>query len=239
MIDIYTYTSQGGRMLNEDFVGCVLTDEGAVAVLCDGVGGVSGGDVASRLVVDTVIDEPYACEDPAQWLSGRLALADRRVREEQSKLQNQMESTVVALRISGDRAVWAHAGDSRLYYLHDGVIAEVTADHSVAFKKYLAGQITRSAITADEDKNRLLSAVGGEGAFTPETGGTAVSAGDAFVLCSDGAWENLLDQEIAFDFFKAADAEEWARLLLLRIADRMDAAGDNLSVITVWIRDEA
>lgn len=235
MIDIYAYTSQGGRNRNEDFVGYAPTADGAVAVLSDGVSGVSGGEIASRIIVDAVIDEPYDCVDVAEWLRDRLALADERVREGQQELHNEMKSTVVALRISGDHAVWAHAGDSRLYYLHDGVIAEVTADHSVAFKKYLAGQISRYAITADEDKNRLLSYAGGDGAFTPETGGTDIAAGDAFVLCSDGTWENLIDQEIAFDYLKAESSEEWAHLLLLRVLDRMDSDGDNLSIITVRI----
>ena len=237
MIDIFAYTSQGGREYNEDFVGYVPTDDGAVVVLSDGLGGVSGGEIASRIIVDAVIDEPYKCDDPAGWLRERLNLADERVRREQRRLNNQMKSTVVALRIDGDRAAWAHAGDSRLYYLHDDMIAEVTADHSVAFKKYLAGQITRSRIAADEDKNRLLNAVGGEG-FEPEPGGAAVGMGDAFVLCSDGAWEYLNDQEIAFDYLKADSAEEWAYLLLLRVLDRMDSAGDNLSIITVRITED-
>ena len=237
MIDIYAYTSQGGRTFNEDFVGYVHTDDGAVVVLSDGVGDVSGGDIASRIVVESILDEPYECASADEWLASRLALADRRVRREQEQLQNQMKSTVVALRISGDRAVWGHAGDSRLYYIHNGTIAEVTADHSLAFKKYLAGQITRNAITADADRDRLLSAVGGEGAFSPELGDTAVCAGDAFVLCSDGAWGNLIDQEVAFDYLKAASAKEWAYLLLLRIVDRMDPDADNLSVITVRITD--
>lgn len=235
MTDIFAYTSRGGREYNEDFVGYVHTDDGVIAVLSDGLGGVSGGDIASRVIVDAVIDYPYDCDDPAVWLSERLILADERVRRGQRELNNQMKSTVVALRLSGDRAAWAHAGDSRLYYIHDGAIAEVTADHSVAFKKYLAGQISRRDITSDEDKNRLFSSVGSSGDFVPETGGTVIRPGDAFVLCSDGAWENLLDQEIAFDYLKSETAEQWAQLLLLRIIDRIPPDGDNLSVITVIV----
>ena len=236
MIDIFAYTSRGGREYNEDFVGYVHTDDGAVAVLSDGLGGVSGSDIASRVIVDAVIDEPYECDDPAEWLGQRLALADERVRQEQRQRNSQMKSTVVALRLSGDRAVWAHAGDSRLYYIHGGAIAEVTADHTLAFRKYLAGRISRRDIISDDDKNRLLSSVGGSGDFAPETGGTVVRPGDAFVLCSDGAWENLIDQEIAFDYLKAETAEQWAQLLLLRIIDRMPPDGDNLSVITVIVQ---
>lgn len=235
MIDIFDYTSQGGRAFNEDFVGYTYTADGAVAVLSDGLGGVGGGEIASSIIVDTVIDEPYDCEDPAEWLRDRLSRADERVREQQHTLHNEMKSTVVALRISSDRAVWAHIGDSRLYFIRDGMVAEVTADHSVAFQKYLSGRISRKEILSDEDKDSLVSSVGSPEACPPELGGRFTRPGDAFLLCSDGAWENLLDQEIAFDRLKSATAEEWARLLLMRILDRMTADADNLSIITVMI----
>ena len=235
MIDIFDFTSQGGRAFNEDFVGCAHTADGAIAVLSDGLGGVGGGEIASSIIVDTVIDEPYDCEDPAEWLRERIMRADERVREQQQTLHNEMKSTVVALRISGDRAVWAHIGDSRLYFIRDGAIVEVTADHSVAFKKYLSGEISRRDIRSDGDKDSLFSSVGSPDACEPELGGRFTRPGDAFVLCSDGAWENLLDQEIVFDRLKAVTAEEWARLLLLRILDRMAPDADNLSVITVMI----
>ena len=235
MIDIFDYTSQGGREFNEDFVGYAYTDDGAVAVLSDGLGGVGGGEIASSIIVDTVIDEPYDCEDPAEWLRERLARADGRVKEQQHTLHNEMKSTVVALRISGERAVWAHLGDSRLYFIRDGAIAEVTADHSVAFRKYLSGRISRKELRCDEDKDSLFSSVGSPDVGAPELGGRFTRPGDAFLLCSDGAWENLQDMEIVFDRLKAATAEEWARLLLLRILDRMAPDADNLSIITVMI----
>ena len=237
MIDIFAYTSQGGREFNEDFIGYTHTPDGAVAVLSDGLGGVGGGEIASSLIVDTVINEPYDCENPAEWLRERLLRADERVREQQHTLHNEMKSTVVALRISGERAVWAHIGDSRLYFIRGGVVADVTADHSVAFKKYLAGQISRTGILSDADRDCLLSSIGSGDPCSPEWGGRFLLPGDAFLLCSDGAWGNLLDLEIAFDRLKASTAEEWARLLLLRILDRMAPDADNLSVITVIVNE--
>ena len=235
MIDIFLYTAQGGRDNNEDFVGYADTDEGVVAALSDGVGGVCGGDIASRTVVDTIIDEPYEAQDDEQWLRDRMILADNRIKDEQKRLNNRMLSTVVALRIMGGRAVWAHAGDSRLYYIHDREIAEVTADHTVAFKKYLAGEIKRGEIAFDEDRNTLINAVGSEGDLRFDLGSAELAEGDAFMLCSDGVWEKLQDMEILFDYLKADSAERWAELVLLRVIDCMGENSDNLSVVTVMI----
>ena len=235
MTDIFLYTARGGRDDNEDFIGYASTDEGVVAALSDGVGGVCGGDIASRTVVDTIIVEPYEAEDDAQWLSERMRLADKRVKDEQKRLNNRMLSTVVALRVMDGKAVWAHAGDSRLYYIHDSAIAEVTADHTVAFKKYMAGQIRRGDIVADEDRNSLLNAVGSEGEPRFDIGSADVTEGDAFLLCSDGVWAKLQDQEVLFDYLKADSAERWAELVLLRVIDRTEGQGDNVSIITVMI----
>ena len=237
-IDIFAYTSVGGRELNEDFVGYVYTEDGAVIALADGLGGVSGGEIASRAVVDTIIDEPYDSDDDTAWLRERVIAADRRVKDAQFRLRNHMRSTAAALRISGERAVWVHTGDSRVYYLHDGEIARVTADHSRAFARYLAGQIRRDEIASAEDQNILTGSVGGDGEPRIDADGATLTPGDGLILCSDGLWENLLDGEIAIDFLKAETAEHWANLLLLRAVDRLPRHGDNLSLITALVSDQ-
>lgn len=234
-IDIFAYTSVGGRELNEDFVGYVYTEDGAVMALADGLGGVSGGEIASRAVVDTIIDEPYDSDDDAQWLRERILSADRRVKDAQHRLRNRMRSTAAALRISGERAVWAHTGDSRVYYLHGGEIARVTADHSLAFARYLAGELRRDEIASAEDQNVLTGSVGGDAEPRIDVDSIGIVPGDGFLMCSDGLWENLRDGEIAIDYLKADSAERWAELLLLRAVDRLPRHGDNLSLITAII----
>jgi len=146
-----------------------------------------------------------------------------------------MKTTVVALSVNGDQAAWAHAGDSRLYYLHNKAIEVYTEDHSVAYKKYLSGEITREQIGFDEDQSSLLRALGNPARSQPDCRllEHPIAPGDGFVLCSDGMWEYILDEEILVDFLKADCAQTWAELLLLRVMERIGPENDNLSIITV------
>lgn len=88
-----------------------------------------------------------------------------------------------------------------------------------------------------EDQSSLLRSIGGESRNEPEfyNPDGNITPGDAFFMCSDGAWEYLKDGEILIDYCKAADARMWAELLLLRIIDRVPGNHDNLSIITVMV----
>lgn len=239
MIDIYSFSSQGGREYNEDSVGFAYTPYGAVLVTADGLGGHRGGADASKIVVDTLLAEPLDDnKNDKDWLRRRLEAADQEILDQQAALANKMKSTVVALKISGTKATWAHAGDSRLYYIHNSRIEAVTEDHSVAFKKYRAGEITREQIATDEDQSSLLRSMGSQSKLKPDFGETTepLTAGDGFLLCSDGFWEHIRDQEILFDFLKTNSAQAWTELMLLRVIERLQSDSDNLSVITAMIR---
>ena len=145
-----------------------------------------------------------------------------------------MKSTIVALLLEDNKAVWSHIGDSRLYYIHNGVLEKITEDHSVALKKYLAGEITRDEIASDDDQSVLLRALGGDRAI-PATDSCEISKGDGFMLCSDGVWEHLYDDEVLIDYLKSSSASDWGELLLLRIMQRLSEDSDNLTLITVLV----
>ena len=239
MIDIYSFTSRGGREYNEDSVGYAYTPYGAVLVAADGLGGHKGGDIASQKVTEILLKEPLDDnKNDRDWLKKRIDAANQALLEEQAARANKMKSTVVALKISNTKATWAHLGDSRLYFLHNSEIAAVTEDHSVAFKKYRAGEITRAQLATDEDQSSLLRSLGVRGKLKPDFGETSapLTAGDGFLLCTDGFWELVQDQEILFDFLKTNNAQTWAELLLLRLIERIGDSSDNVAVITAMIR---
>lgn len=89
----------------------------------------------------------------------------------------------------------------------------------------------------DEDCSRLLRAMGDEMHSIPECGtfGTdhLVMPGDAFLLCSDGFWEYLYDEEILVDYLKSESASEWGEQMLLRVMNRIKPSSDNLTFMAV------
>lgn len=173
--------------------------------------------------------------DIEQWLAEQVEKAHERILAMQTGAEH-MRSTVVALAIDKDRASWVNTGDSRLYYIHEGRIARITEDHSYAYVKYKQGEITRAEINTDPDQSQLVRVLGGE-KFTPDTYSTTIRSGDAFMLCSDGVWEYLYDDEILVDRLKADTARDWLELLLLRVISRVKPGNDNLSILTVMVSD--
>lgn len=239
ILDSFVYTSQGGRSYNEDSAGFRLEGENGIFVVADGLGGHRFGEVASACVKDALIQGWHPGEaDRAEWIRQQIADANEQVLAIAKEKQNVLKSTVVALVIEEGQAVWAHVGDSRLYYLHGDRIERITEDHSVAYKKYKAGEISREQIGQDEDQSSLLRAVGSKDRNEPDVCvcDVLLEAGDAFLLCTDGVWEYLRDEEILIDLLKADTAEKWGELLLLRMMGRIGGENDNLTLLTLMLK---
>lgn len=244
-LDTYLYANPGGRSYNEDSADYRMAGGEGIFLLADGLGGHLGGEQAADLVVRSLLAAWEAeggellPEDCCQWLEESIRMANKALLEAQANLKNSMKSTVAALVLKEGRAAWAHVGDSRIYYLTGGQIFQATRDHSVTYKKFLAGEIRREQINFDEDRSSLLRVVGDESRCLPESGepeGGAVRPGDAFLLCSDGFWEYLFDNEILIDFLKSDGPEAWAERMLVRALPRMRPGSDNLTLLAVFVR---
>ena len=240
-LDAYRYTNPGGRSRNEDSADCAMEEDRALFVLADGLGGHQNGDQASQLVVNTLLEQWRAPDrqegDWGPWLTQAIAQANRRVLELQQAQGCAMKSTVAALVLEGTQAAWAHVGDSRIYRLSNGHIDHATQDHSVTYKKFLAGEIGRLDINFDEDRSSLLRVVGDQTRCLPDCGGAPLQPGDGFLLCSDGFWECLYDEEILIDFLKSPTAQDWAETMLVRALPRMEPGGDNLTLMTIRVEE--
>lgn len=236
MFDVFEYTNQGGRSYNEDSIGSGYDDSSGIFVVADGLGGHALGEKASAAAVDTIISGwNVSEEDVSARLKNKIAEANQSILRLQETENAVMKTTVAALAVNGDEAVWANVGDSRVYFIHGNRLHAYTNDHSVAYKKYKAGEITREQIGTDEDQSRLLRSLGSEERNEPEiyAADVPLEPGDAFFLCSDGAWEYLMDEEILIDFLKSETAKQWAELMMLRVMERINGENDNLSLLTV------
>lgn len=239
MFDVYEYTSAGGRENNEDSLGSFFDENGGIFVVADGLGGHTLGEAASHKAVETIISGwDITAEDIPGEIDRRFEEANNNILELQKSMKAVMKTTAAVLAISGNKAVCANSGDSRVYVIHRNAFAYCTNDHSVAFKKYRSGEITREQIAFDEDQSGLLRTLGGKERYKPEiySPNIEIEAGDGFLLCSDGAWEYLRDEEILIDHLKSTTAKQWSELLMLRIMERLNGENDNLSLLTIMVK---
>ena len=239
-LDSMVYSCAGGREINEDSAGMTDLMNGKLFVLADGLGGHRFGELASGCAADALLNAPRPAPgcDLSDWLLQQIGAANERLLRLQKEKNAMMKSTIVALFVQEKSAYWAHVGDSRLYYFHQDVLFAVTEDHSVAYRKYKAGEITKNQIGQDADQSRLIKTLGNPDHWQPEQNSclNRLEPGDAFLLCTDGVWEYLHEEEILIDLLKADTARNWAELLLLRIMERVQPGNDNLSLITVMVR---
>ncbi len=235
-----TISAPGGRSENQDALGYRMNDGAGCWALADGLGGHRGGEVASRLAVDAVLssfeENPSISEEA---LNAHLARANGAVLDKQSAEPEltHMRTTMVALIASPDAAMWAHAGDSRLYFFRAGKISEQTLDDSVPQRLVSAGEITADQIRFHEDRSRLLNSLGTREQLVASHRQMlgAPEANDAFLLASDGFWEAVNESEMEDDCRAASDAEAWIGRMEARLKQRAAADHDNYSAIAVWV----
>ncbi|MGN0108281.1 MAG: PP2C family protein-serine/threonine phosphatase [Hominilimicola sp.] len=230
-------SNRGGRKNNEDCVGYARAGEIWCFVLCDGLGGQLCGEVASRLVCDTVCDEFEKNPEISRLaLCGYLEKAVEAIGEARDEDKYNMSSTAVALVTNGKQAVWAHMGDSRLYYISGGGILSITDDHSVAFMEFERGMITYDDIRRSPSQNKLLRCISDMDNFMPDISDiTELTCGDAFLLCSDGFWEYVTEDDIEKAINQSSSPKEWLEKMLDVLHENEIEKNDNYSAIAVMV----
>ena len=188
-------------------------------VVADGMGGHRGGEVASKMAVETIHEtvaaslkggkpSPEALTDGAK--QANLRIMDRAKKE--SELEG-MGTTTTTLRFEDGKIYIGHVGDSRCYLLKPEGIWQLTRDHSLVQEKLRAGMITREQLKTDRMKNVITRSVGFDLHFGIDVYEFAPQPGDLFLLCSDGLTGPLDDSDIhriATDiYFKAAQSDEF------------------------------
>ena len=229
----------GGRKINQDFCGYHSNLFAGCWIVADGLGGHAGGETASRIAVETVLEvvETQPPDDLSGFLSCSFVAAQQSIRRkasEDDKLSS-MRTTIVMLCRSQQSAQWAHVGDSRLYWFRAGKILQQTRDHSVPQLLADAGKISQDEVRGHEDQNRLTRAVGQDGILKPtiSTKLEPILNGDVALLCSDGIWTHVLEKELEETLAKSGSCSDWLMRLEKLVLKRARGEFDNYSAIAV------
>lgn len=201
-------------------------DAVGIWVVADGMGGYRDGDVASRMVCDalTELGRESRFEDTIAGIKTRLNRVNQRLYKAATRTVNPVLSgstvAVLVVRRTACAAIWA--GDSRIYRLRFGQLAQMTTDHTWAAELNL-----QSSETAD---HAITRAVGGEGTLALDVRRDRVRPGDRYLLCTDGLTHELADERIA-ELLASGDVEQCADAL---IHATLEAGGrDNVTVVVV------
>jgi protein phosphatase len=202
------------------------------------MGGHRGGEIASRLAVETVVTHYYASDgpDPTTILGECFAEANKRIFQKATSDAELfgMGTTCTAMVVRGPEAFFAHVGDSRAYVLRNEVLFQLSEDHS------LVGEMVRSGILSTEDaqnhpkRNVITRSLGTHQDLAPDFPSTpyATADGDVFVLCSDGLTSMVPDEELKRIVSAHEPAEAGQALIDLANAN---GGKDNISVQLVKI----
>jgi len=228
------------RIANEDAFKFGTFDDGASwAVVCDGMGGVHGGKIASSTAIDMVSQKIRKCYNPSMGIASieNLLLSsittancivyDRGVGD--SELEG-MGTTIVAAIVKNGEACIAHVGDSRAYKISDGKIKLITKDHSLVQEMLDLGQITQSEFENHPRKNIITRAMGVEEKIEIEFNTVEFNQGDVLLLCSDGL-SGLVEQK---DLLEIYNNSEFSTLSDKYIEAANDNGGvDNITVVVM------
>ncbi|MDY7092518.1 MAG: Stp1/IreP family PP2C-type Ser/Thr phosphatase [Acidobacteriota bacterium] len=237
------------RAHNEDCFG--IDSEHRLAVVADGMGGHSHGEVASRIAVQSIrsyVDEHlgnHHSRPPEETGECRHAeLLETAVRDAHQKVLGAiredgalygMGTTVVGFLLCGTTAAVANVGDSRVYRIREGRLELLTQDHTWVNEQVVAGFLSAEQARVHPLKNVITRALGGDNEIKIDMLEVTTQPGDLYLLCSDGLTTMLSDPEIQSALEDRRGLEPTCRLLV----DEANARGglDNVTVVLVEIEE--
>jgi protein phosphatase len=235
------------RQNNEDNFG--YDARHGIFVVCDGMGGMAAGEVASKMAVDTVLtyfreaarNKHYpvvgknydGVSERANALASAIQLANEAVREtaKAHPAQAGMGSTMVAVLVRGAFFSVGHVGDSRIYLVRSGDIQQLTNDHSLVMEQVRRGLITLAEARESDMQNIIIRALGSDDTVEPDLDDMMAMPDDVLLLCSDGLTRHVPDDKL-FELISNAPSLEAACEQLIQAAK--DGGGsDNITCVLV------
>jgi protein phosphatase len=217
---IFAMLSDRGQVRRHNEDACAASPLSSVFVVCDGMGGAAGGEIASHLAAETFVSQislsravdSLRSSNLRSVIDAAVQAANRAVYQQSRKTAHLagMGTTLVALVHAGDQepstdnvgrhsapSLWlVHVGDSRCYRWRQRTLEQLTVDHSLVEEQVRAGQITAAQALASPMRNVITRAVGTEPAVEPDIQGHCPQEGDLYLLASDGLTREISEGDI-------------------------------------------
>lgn len=222
------------RTTNEDSYLCI---EPHIYAVADGMGGHAAGEIASRIIIDTIKNRlefvnPDDCTE--ERLRSVVLEANQAIlrASQENPTYNGMGSTISLFYVHYGYATWAQVGDSRIYLLRNGQIYQLTSDHSLVNELLQKQKITEEEAANFPHKNILTRAVGISCNLLVDTGFCDILEHDKFLICSDGL-TNMVTDELIRDICYENTNENKANKLVKKALE--NGGKDNITCIVVEI----
>jgi protein phosphatase len=223
------------RPHNEDNFACQDFGSRSLFAVADGMGGHDAGEIASKIAVKTVCKElsRHAThnDDPQGLVELAARLANVEVKKEGGLRGSNMGTTLSLVLVEGATAHIANVGDSRVYWIDNGSITQITEDHSLVAKLVSTGKMTKAEARNHPKSNLLYRTIGIDEEIRVDTFTVKLEKGGSLLLCTDGLWGELSDEEIHGICSTEKDSEKICAKLL-RMANEKGGK-DNVTAVVV------
>jgi len=233
------FTSPGSeKKFNEDAVETTEINDGLLAVLCDGVGGDNGGDLAARIALKSALYFFSASENGDYLEKIKLAIEESNSfvlnHSSTSVPLKNMATTLEIIFLKENVVYWGHIGDSRIYHLKSKRLNQITKDHSLVQKLLDEGYITHKQAANHPQKNVIIKALGDNALIEPDISKIKLNENEEnrFFICSDGV-SNLIGNSELEEVLIIKDLEEIKNKLIKMI--KLRGATDDYSFIVIEI----
>ena len=235
---VFQVSRKGGRQLNEDRMGYSYTRSSSILLLADGMGGHPEGEVAAQLALQSMsaVYQKQAnpeIEDITAFLTSAVMAAHRQIIKYaiEKGMLDTPRTTVVAVLVQNGTATWVHCGDSRFYLVRKGELVVRTRDHS--YLEQPPKGHTPSRMAEHQNRNILFTCLGSPAKPVFDIAGPVpLQQGDKLLLCSDGLWGSLSDDEIVHGLGRGVVGQAVPDLVEMAL-QRAGATSDNVTAIAL------
>ena len=215
----------------DDYRAGELNSDAAWGLVCDGMGGVAGGSIASSVAVETYIRTLSDSDHPDQAVRAAVMAANSAIRQRAAghpELRS-MGTTLVSALVKGDRVLISNVGDSRAYLAGAQGLRQISRDHSLVEDMVEKGDLTPGQARSHPRRNLITRALGPDPAVEADNFAIQWKTGDFLLLCSDGLVNTVTDQEIMFEILHNGQPEDCLQRLMAISKQR--GAPDNVTAI--------